>query len=273
MLAFLCLAIVFVASFVVIPVYSSMEITRRSEGLFPAIISRLAAISPMAVIGRFLKPNLYAVHGAIALSVLYAFVSVSLILYFFEKTQSPEILFVAFFALSFSLEAVRLILPLGYLYEIPSLYLLLVSRILLFSRYFGIFSLFAASVCAAGLQVQKQRYIILIISVATLSIALEIPIDTQTWDSSLNMINGYTSMFRLIETGTAFITALSFFIAAWSRGSREYAIIGIGSCMAFLGRNLLLGADAWAGPIPGILFLALGTWFICTQLHKIYLWL
>jgi hypothetical protein len=262
-LAFLSLAVVFIASFVVIPVYPSMEaeISRRSEGLYQAVIS------------RFLKPDLHAVHGSIGISVLYAFVSLSLILYFFEKTQSPEILFVAFFTLSFSMEAVRLILPLGYLYDIPSLYLLMASRILLFGRYFGIFSLFAASIYSAGFEAQKQRTIILIITVATLVIALGIPIDTQTWDSCLNMINGYTSMFRLIEAGTALITAISFFIAAFSHGSREYVIIGIGSLMAFLGRNLILCADTWAGPLPGILFLALGTWFMCVQLHKIYLWL
>jgi hypothetical protein len=120
---------------------------------------------------------------------------------------------------------------------------------------------------------QKQRNIILVIVVATLVIALGVPIDTQTWDSSLNMINGYTPLFRLIEASVFLITVLSFFIAAYSRGSKEYIGIGIGACMALAGRNLLLGADTWLSPGPGMLLLALGTWFICTQLHKIYLWL
>jgi hypothetical protein len=263
LLAALCAVFILLATFVALPAYPSLaaETTRRPEGFFHAIIS------------RFLRTNLYAVHASLAGAVLYALAVLILIYHSFETTQSPEILFVAFFAGSFAAEAVRIILPLGQLYDIPGLYLLMTSRILLFSRYFGIFSLFAASVSAAGLEVQKYRTVILIITVATLIIALGVPIDTQTWDSSLNMINGYISLFRLIEASVVLFTVISFFIAAYSRGSKEYVIIGIGALLAFFGRNLLLHADTWAASIPGILFLSLGMWFMCTQLHKIYLWL
>lgn len=262
-LAALSTLIVIAASFVVLPAYPSLaaEITRHSEGLFHVLTS------------RFQQINLYAVHASIAGSVLYALLVLVLIYHSFETTQSPEILFVSFFAGSFSLEAARLILPLREFYEIPSLYLLIASRTLLFGRYFGIFSLFAASVYAAGLEVRKQRNVILVITVATLIIALGVPIDTQTWDSSLNMINGYTSLFRLLETGVVLITVISFFIAAYSRRSEEYIRIGAGAFLAFLGRNLFLNADTWISPVPGILLLSVGIWFICTQLHKIYLWL
>jgi hypothetical protein len=147
------------------------------------------------------------------------------------------------------------------------------SRIVLFGRYFGLFSLFTASIYAVGFKAQKQRNIITIIAVITLIIILGVPIDTQVWDSSLNMINGYTSMFRLIETGAFFITTISFFIAAWLRSSRDYIFIGAGAVLAFLGRNILLSAGTWVGLPVGVLFLAMGTWLVCTRLHKIYLWL
>jgi hypothetical protein len=260
--SFWVLLIIF-ASLVVFQAYPSLAkgIPHRSAGLFQAIIS------------RFLQVNLYAVHASIAGSALYALVCLVLIYRFFETTQSPEIMFIAFFAVSFSFEAARLVLPLRYIYEIPSLYLLMASRTLLFSRYFGLFSLFAASVYSAGLEVEKQRNVILAVTVATMVITLGVPIDTQTWDSSLSMINGYVSLFRLIETGTFLITVISFLIAAYSRGSREYIFISAGAFMVFTGRNLLLSADTWVSPISGILLLSIGMWFICTRLHKIYLWL
>jgi hypothetical protein len=262
-LAALSTLIVIAASFVVLPAYASLSagLTRHSEGVFHAIVI------------RFQHMNLYAVHASIVGAALYALLVLILIYHSFETTQSPEILFVAFFAGSFAFEALRLILPLKEIYEIPSLYLLMASRMLLFSRYFGIFSLFTASVYAAGLEVRKQRNVILVITVATLIIALGVPIDTQTWDSTLNMINGYVSLFRLIERGIALITVISFLIAAYSRGSKEYVLIGAGAFLAFLGRNLLLNADTWVSPLPGIMLLSAGIWFICTQLHKVYLWL
>jgi hypothetical protein len=36
---------------------------------------------------------------------------------------------------------------------------------------------------------------------------------------------------------------------------------------------MLFTADTWVSPFPGLLLLILGTWFICTRLHQIYLWL
>ena len=259
----LCLLIGIAASTKVTPVYALMEteITRRPAGFIQAFIE------------KFTDAELLAAHCSIVAAVLYSLLSIIFIHYSFEKTQSPEILFVAFFAASFSLEALRLILPLKWVYEIPSLYVLAASRVILFGRYFGIFSLFTASVYATGLRVQKQYNVITIITVTTLIIVLGFPIDTQTWDSSLNMINGYLSVFSLIEMGTFLIATISFFIAAWSRGSREFIFIGTGIVFAFLGRNLLLNADTWEALPVGLLFLVTGTWLICTRLHKVYLWL
>jgi hypothetical protein len=262
-LAFICLLIVIFASLTVIPSYSAVDTggVRRAGGIFHALF------------GSRLAPNFFAVHLCIALSSLYALVSLVLIYYFFEKTQSPEILFISFFTFSLAFEAVRLILPLRWLFATPSLYLRMASRVLIFARYFGLFSLFAASVYAAGLEIQKQRNTILVISVAALIISLGIPIDIDTWDTNFNMVNGYTSMFRLLEAGTFIITVVSFFIGARARGTGEYFFISAGVMLAFAGRNILLNADTWAGPLPGLLLLSAGTWLSCTRLHKVYLWL
>jgi len=262
-LSFLCFLICIAASIKAIPVYALMEkeITQRSEGLLQVFA------------GKIFDVKLLAVHFGILALVLYSFLTIILNYYFFEKTKSPEILFVVFFAASFSLEALRLILPLGRVYDFPSLYLLAASRVILFGRLFGVFSLFTASIYGVGYEMQRQRYVIIIITVTSLLIAMGIPIDTQTWDSSLNMVIGYTTMFRLIDTGTFLITAISFFIAAWSHGSRGYIFIGVGSVLVFIGRNILLNADTWAVLPIGLPLLIIGTWLICTNIHKIYLWL
>ena len=259
--SFLCLVLCVIACAKLLPAYARMETARRSGGLFQILI------------GNIFSANFLAVHFGIVALVLYSFLSIIFTYYFFEKTQSPEILFVMFFTVSFSAEVLRLVLPLGQMYEISSLYSLMASRIILFARHFGLFSLFAASVFAVGYEVQRQRNVIMLIVVMALIIAIGVPVDTQTWDTSLNTINGYVSMFRLIEIGAFFITTVSFFIAAWSRGCREFIFIGAGSVLAFLGRTILLSADSWVSLSIALLFLAAGTWLICTYLHKIYLWL
>jgi len=260
-LAFLALCIA--ALPIAIPVYAEMEaeIALRPGGFFQAVLAL-----------RF-EPRLLAAHVAVALAALYSLTALAFIYFFFEKTQSPEILFVAFFAASLSPEALRLALPLARAYDAPALHLLMASRAILFGRYFGLFSLFAASVHAAGYQAQQQRNAILIIVATTTFVALGMPVDTQVWDSSLAMLSGYASMFRLVEAGLFLLTAASFFIAARARGSREFVLVGAGAVLALAGRAVLLRADTWAALPIGLPLLAFGTWLVCTRLHRVYLWL
>lgn len=237
------------------------EAVRRSPGIIQSLAKRL------------LEPNPFVPFASLGTAAVFSLITLVLIYFFFEKTQAPEILFITLFVLSFSFEVMRLMTLLQKIWVIPSIYLLLASRALLFGRLFGIFSLFAAGVYAAGLEIQKQLNVIFVTVFISLVVTLGIPIDILTWDSSFSMINGYLSLFRMIETVVLLITMTSFFISAWSRGTPEYIAIGLGSFLAFTGRNILLSADTWLSPIPGLLFLTAGLWFICTKLHKVYLWL
>ena len=245
-----------------IPLYPTMEENIRR----PAYLFQFVS-------GWFLGSNYYAVHASLILAVLFSLIGIIFIHFYFERTSAPEILYISFFTVSFSFEAIRLILPLYFIYNFPSFYLLGISRVLLFARYFGIFSLFVASVLAAGLEVQRTRYIIIFLVLAVLLIILGVPIDTQSWDTSFNMISGYTAMFKMIEIVAFITTVATFFVAAKVRDSKDYIHVGIGVIFALIGKNILLGTDNWAGPVPGILLLSFGTWFICSKLHKIHLWL
>jgi hypothetical protein len=242
----------------------------------PAVMAEAVKRSPgiiQSLVIRFLEPNPLVPFVSLSAAVLFSLIALIMIYFFFEKTQTPEILFITLFVLSFSFETMRLMTLLQKIWVIPSIYLLLASRTLLVGRFLGIFSLFTAGVCAAGLEVQKQLNVIFIAIFISLVVALGIPIDFLTWDSSFSMINGYLSLFRMVETAVLCITMASFFISAWSRGTPEYAAIGLGSFLAFTGRSILLSADTWISPLPGLLFLVAGVWLICTKLHRVYLWL
>jgi hypothetical protein len=262
-LSSLSFAAIAAAVFVVIPAYpeAASEAARRSMGMFQGFLENLGPSAP------------YVPFVSTASVVLYSLISIISIYFLFEKTQAQEILFFSLFVISLAVESIRLIIPLKVLYEFPALYCVLAARTLIFSRYFGLFSLFASGVCAAGLETQKQRNTIIVIVLTALAIAMGIPVDSLSWDSCLTMLTGYTEMFTIIEGGLLFFTVMSFFIAAYNRSSRDYIFIGIGSLLVFIGRNVLLYADAWLIPFPGLVVLAAGTWFFCTRLHQIYLWL
>jgi len=257
-LAVLALIAVAGAAVVSLPVYpeAAAESIRRS-----AFQARYFPLAP------------YAPFAAAAGAVLYALVTLSLITAYFEKTRSPEILFVGLFALSLASESLRVLVPLRIQLGFPAAYLLAGSRALIFGRSFGTFSLFVAGVYAAGLEVQKQQYLVLAAGAGALVIALGVPVDTLAWDSTLTMLSGYDSLLRLVETGVCCLTLASFLAAALSQGSRELLSLGAGAFLLCVGRSLLLGADTWAAFGPALFILGVGTWFLCGQLHRMYLWL
>ena len=173
--------------------------------------------------------SFFAILGA----VVYSLVSITLILYNYEKTQSPEIIFIGFFVISLSFEFVRLIIPLREVILFPSMYTIFASRVLLFGRYFGLFSLFAAGVYAAGLDIQKQQNAFFMIVLAALIIAINVPVNILVWSTSFEVMNGYGSMLAMVETSVFIVTIITFLISAYTRGSTVFIYIAAGIFFAY----------------------------------------
>ena len=233
----------------------------RSGGIFQKFITNLA------------EPSAYVPFWVMLGIVAYSLISIVLIYYFFEKTQPPEILFIGLFVISMTFEFVRIIIPLRGVFVFPGMLIVVSSRLLLFGRYFGLFSLFAAGVYAAGLDAQRQQSLLIMLLISAMLIALNVPIDNQVWDSTFMLWKGYGFMFTVIETGIMVVTIISFLVAAYTRSSRSYILIAIGILLLFIGRDILINSDTWITPIPGLTILAAGTWFVCSRLHLEYLWL
>jgi len=262
---FFCAVIILLmlaASFLIVSSYPDIEENSRRPHEFFRIIT-----------GWILGNSYYAVHTSLALAAIFSFVVMIIIHSFFERTPAPEILYIAFFTISLSFEAFRLALPLYFIYNFPSFYLRITARVLLLARFFGIFCLFTAGLCAAGLNVQKYRNAIFIIIIAVLAITLGVPIDVYTWDTGFNLLNGYPTTFRMIEILVFITTVASFLIAAKARDSKEYVYVAVGTVFALIGRSILLGTDNWIGVVIGITLLIIGIWFLCNKVHKIHLWL
>jgi hypothetical protein len=233
----------------------------RPGGIIQKLVSGLAETSSYV--------PLWTMLGATA----YSFISIILIYHFFEKTQSPEILFIGFFVISLTFEFARLIIPLKAVLPVPAFFSIAASRVLFFGRYFGLFSLFASGVYAAGMDAQKQQSFLLMLILAAMVIAINVPMDIFVWDSTFMARSGYRFMFSVVEAVVLALTIASFLISAFTRGSRSYVLIGIGVFLAFAGRSILINSDTFITVLPGLAILSAGTWCICSRLHLEYLWL
>ena len=243
---------------------------------FPDIAAS-AALRPLGLLQSYVhdltEVSAYVPFWTMLGAAVYSLVGIVIIYFFFEKTQAPEILFLSFFTISLSFEFARILIPLTGILTFPPLYTIVAFRALLFGRYFGLFSLFAASVYAAGLDAQKQQSVFSLSVLAALLIAANVPVDSLIWDSTFVFAMGYNSMLTMVEIGLMAVTIVTFFVSAYIRESNSYIFIGIGVLMAYLGRRFLIFSDNWITPLPAILLLSLGTWLACSRIHKIYLWL
>jgi hypothetical protein len=264
---------IFLAAFSLILVAAGGYI---SYSAFPGAAAA-AALRPGGItqklIANLAVPSSYVPLWTMLVAAAYSFISIILILHFFEKTQSPEILFIGLFVISLTFEFARLIIPIKAVFPLPAFFAIAASRVLLFGRYFGLFSLFASGVYAAGLDAQKQQSLLLMLIFAAMVIAMNVPVDILVWDSTFMMQPGYRFMFSVVEAGVLAITVASFLISAFTRGSGSYVLIGIGVFLAFAGRNILINSDTWITVLPGLAILSAGTWCICSRLHTEYLWL
>jgi len=262
-LSFLCLIFLVVLAARMLPLYPELcgEALHRPEGALQALAARFFPVTPQAA------------FAALAAAVFYALCASMLTFFLFEKTQSPEILFFGLFAVSFAFEALRLLIPLQRMYAFPTVLLQAGSRFLFFGRFFGVVSLFVSAVYAAGIDAQKQGKVVIAMLIAILIVVLRIPLSGQSWDTSLTILSGYSSMFRFTEIALVAITVLSFLAASYIKETKEYLFVSLGAFLVSLGRALLAGADTWVIPALGLSMLIAGTWLITQRLRRVYLWL
>lgn len=210
---------------------------------------------------------------SIPLAVLYAGATLAMLYYSFEKTQAAEILFFSAFAFSFIVEAARVTVPLAVGRDWPPAFIIGAARVIVFGRFFGILSLFAAGVYASGVEFQKHGRVFLIIAAVALTISTGAPVDGLSFDSAFTPDSGYRTMLETAEIALALIAVASFLAASHARGAREFSAGGLGIGLAFLGRELLLKSDSWLLLVPGAAALGAGTWLFATKIHRYYLWL
>jgi hypothetical protein len=165
----------------------------------------------------------------------------------YRRTDSAELLFLMLFCLSLCLEAWRLgnlVFPvLGW-----SQYLnVVVTRLVLFSRFFGLLCLLVASLYAVGMK--YVQYPILIGGIAVLAFALAgvLPLDTSLYEPTFLYRLGDRQGYLFVRLILALLMVINFVVAARLRRSRRFAVAAVAAVLLFAGRELLQHGIA---PIP-----------------------
>jgi hypothetical protein len=253
---------------------TTVILTPKLIPLFNALVpkaSRRAGLPLKALL--FSEATGIAPLIAIFVVLIFACIALVYIIHFFETTESAEIHYIEIFACLCAMEALRLTVPLKTLYQFSPFYLMSAQRLLTFARFSSFCALLAAGLFAAGIKLRKQESLLFPFGLASLIIAIRIPIDIYDFDTSLNPILGFASMYTAIEFCMAALSAGSFLAGAYARSSKEYIPAGLGVIMLALGKSALQTADTIMLIIPAALCLFAGFYIYCTSLRKLYMWL
>jgi hypothetical protein len=188
--------------------------------------------------------------AGIACALLFAVLANLGVRKLYRRTDSAELLFLMLFCLSLCLEAWRL----GNL-VFPTLGLsqylnVVVTRLVLFSRFFGLLCLLVASLYAVGMK--YVQYPVLIGGMAVLAFALAgvLPLDTSLYEPTFLYKLGDRQGYLFVRLILGLLTVINFVVAARTRRSRRFAVAAAAALLLFVGREMLQYGFA---PLPVVL--------------------
>jgi hypothetical protein len=165
----------------------------------------------------------------------------------YRRTDSAELLFLMLFCLSLCIEAWRLgnlVFPVLRL----SLYLsVVVTRLVLFSRFFGLLCLLVASLYAVGMKYVQYPVLIGGIVVLAFTLAGVLPLDTSLYEPTFLYRLGDRQGYLFVRLILALLMVINYFVAARLRRSRRFAAAAVAAVLLLAGRELLQHGIA---PIP-----------------------
>ena len=210
--------------------------------------------------------------GGLFLLILICVISCVVLKRLYERTASAEIFFFLFFLYSISFEAIWLWSAIAIVKATPVFLGVMLSKIILFGRFFGLISLLFSSLYA--IEMSYQKFPILMLSPVLISLALTytLPIDSSVLMSNFLYKLGDAKSHWIVTLVLEIVTILNFLIAAYRREKRPFVWIALGVFLVLLGRELLI---FMLGPLPiaiSIVLAITGIWIFSKQIYRVYLW-
>jgi hypothetical protein len=189
----------------------------------------------------------------------------------YRRTDSAELLFLMLFCLSLCLEAWRLANLLFPVLGMSPYLNVMTTRLVLFSRFFGLLCLLVASLYAVGMK--YVQYPVLIGGMAVLALALAgiLPLDTSLYEPTFLFKLGDRQGYLFVRLVLALLMVINFFVAARVRRSRRFAVAAVAMVLLFAGKELLQHGIAPVPVVVGTAALIVGFVLYVRQIVVFYL--
>jgi hypothetical protein len=233
---------------------------------FPSV-HRLAFFSweltPRAVLGSL---------AAVGLTALLSLVAAGVSARVFRRVSSPEVYFITLFLMTIPLETLRIAHVYFQVVEVPALYGILITRVVILARLMGGLSLFTSGIYNAGADYPRVGTVSTLLLIMALVIVYLVPVDFENVLPTMLNATGFRGAIWALVLFLAGGAIVNYAIG-WSRGYVEHgATVFLAVTALAVGWVLLTSIP---GIVPGVIALALvptgAAVFIATN-RSYYLW-
>jgi hypothetical protein len=242
--------------------------------ILPDVLGRFSEPAPRWLLAfGTLEPHALRINAAAGMAGLIVFSLLANlgVRALYRRTDSAELLFLMISCLSLCVEGWRLGNLLFQALGSPQYLNVLLTRLVLFSRFFGLLCLLISSLYAAGMKYTQYPVLIGGTVVLAFTLAGILPLDTSLYEPTFLYKLGDRQGYLFIRMILAFLLVINFLVAARTRGSRRFLAVAAAAALLLAGRELLQYGIA---PLPialGALALVSGFVLFVRQVGVFYL--
>ncbi|MFO8064956.1 MAG: hypothetical protein ACQETQ_05830 [Spirochaetota bacterium] len=216
--------------------------------------------------------HLYWLLSALLVQGLLSFVALGAMLRMFRKTTAPEVFFFSVFVFSLALDMVKAGQLVIVILHYSPVYGAMLTRVVHFGHFFGIFCLLSSSLYLSGLEYQKTGIVLGIVTLLSLTLAYNVPVDfSRLFPSLMHPVGDQTTMQVVaLILGTLVLINVLYALAAVQE--RALLVLLLALVLIISAREAVLYVSRPIVYAVGIPFLIVGVGLFVWRIRKMYLW-
>ncbi len=266
---FLLSIIVISVSFLIL--FSAFLLINFIKGSF-SLIPELHRLLPITSENFLLKNNPIASILSILAFLLYIPISSYFLYTSFEKTKSPETVYLMGFFIACMFQSLKILIVLLKLWDTSSQLLILIGRLEITGSFLAPLCLLFIALFSGQEQSQDADKNFGLALGGSVFIACILPINTTKIFSNFTLSCGFDFFIQCFIFLCFLITSIAFFVTSKERDISFKASPTPYFILMTFGYITLTNSDCFLMLFVGIIFLSFGSYSIMSNIHKYYLW-
>ena len=191
----------------------------------------------------------------------------------FRRMSSLEIYFFLVFLVTLSFDGLRILNWIFLLRQVTPYFGGMVTRIVYFGYFMGLFCMFTSSIYSGEISYQKAGTLLSVLGTLSLALSYSMPVDITILTPILLYRVGGEEYLLLVRGGLMVLTVLSFARSAFQSRSREEWAICVAAAVLLVGREITFFHSDTPLGFVGISLLGIGSFYFSRKSYLKHLWI